>query len=173
MPPKPPRPPIISQPLAADPSPPIPTQSLTTLPPFFIPLTRPIEPPPPPKPAHRPLLPPHLTPSPINDNPPVTQPIRIHRFKNARADIDVVFGAALAGVDDGGGRGGAGGRVVNVDGGAADGVVVGVGPVVHDFGGEGDDGVGVGGGVAAGAEACEGRREVSVVQGIVMGEGRG
>ena len=122
-----------------------------------MPLIRPIEPPPPPKPAHRPLLPPHLTPSPINHNPPVTQPIRIHRFKNARADIDVVFGAALAGVDDGGGRGGAGGRVVNVDGGAADGVVVGVGPVVHDFGGEGDDGVGVGGGVAAGAEAWEGR----------------
>ncbi len=45
-----------------------------------------------------------------------------------------------------------GAGVVDVDRGAAEGVVVGIGAVVHDGGGEGDDGVAVAVCVAAGTE---------------------
>ena len=52
---------------------------------------------------------------------------------------------------DGAGRG-----VGDADRGAAEGVVVGVGAIVHDFGGEGYDGVGVAVGIAAGTKAWGG-----------------
>ena len=92
---------------------------------------------------------------PIDRDAPLSQTPRIDALKNPRADINVLEAAALAGIDDGGlGQDAAGGGVVDVDFGAAEGVGVWVCGVVHHLDGEGDDGVGVFGGVAAGAEAC-------------------
>ena len=92
----------------------------------------------------------------MDRDPPVAQSLRVHRLEHARTHVDVVFGAALAGVDDGGLVDGAGAGVGDADRGAAEGVVVGVGAVLHDLGGEGYDGVGVPAGVAAGTETWGG-----------------
>lgn len=112
----------------------------------------------PPTPEHRHHQPstPNRTATPVHRNPPITQPIRIHRLKHARTHVDVVFGAGLAGVDDGGRVRAAGGRVFNAYRGAAFRVGVGVGAVLHDAGGERHDGVGGRGCVAAGTEAWVG-----------------
>ena len=91
--------------------------------------------------------------SPINHHPPILQPIRINHLENGRANIDILKPTPLARINNGGLRRGISGWVVDVDRGAAEGVGVWVGGVVHHLDGEGDDGVGVLGGVAAGAEA--------------------
>lgn len=78
-----------------------------------------------------------------------------HLVKQLDIDIDILLLAGPAGVDDGGGMRFLGARVVDVDLGAAFGVGVGIGAVVHHLAGEGDD-VPFGGGgvvVAAGTQA--------------------
>lgn len=88
-----------------------------------------------PTPRHHPhLLPPNRASSPIHNNPPIAQPIRVHRLEHARTHVNVVRGAALARVDYGGRVRCAGRRVVDVDRGPAFRVRVGVGAVGHDFG---------------------------------------
>lgn len=69
--------------------------------------------------------------------------VRRHLAEQGGAEIDVVGGAAVAGVDDGGPMSLARGRVEDVDGGAAFGVGVGVGGVVHHGDGQSDDVVAV------------------------------
>lgn len=91
-------------------------------------------------------------PAPVDLNASVAQPVRIDSLKHGRTHINVLIGASLAGVDNGGRGLVAGGRVLDVDCGAALGIVIGVGGVVHHLDGESDDEVAVGVGVAAGAE---------------------
>lgn len=70
-------------------------------------------------------------------------PVWRHFAKQARAQINVLRGAALASINNCRVMGLARGRVEDVDGGAASGVGVGIGRVIHHGNGEGDNGIGV------------------------------
>ena len=77
------------------------------------------------------LLPTYSTSSPIDHNPPVTQAIWINSLENAGTDIDVILAATFARIDNGGLVRVTRSGVIDVDLGAAGGVVIGVGRVVH------------------------------------------
>ena len=84
-------------------------------------------------------LPTDGAPAPVDLDAPIAQPLRIDGLEHGRTYVDVLIGATLAGVDNGGRGLVARGRVLDVDCGAALGVVVGVGGIVHHLDGKGDD----------------------------------
>lgn len=82
-------------------------------------------------------------PAPVDLDTSVAQPVRIDSLKHGRTHVNLLIGASLASVNNGGRGLVARGRVLDVDCGAALGVVIGVGGVVHHLDGESDDEVAV------------------------------
>ena len=124
------------------------------------------------QPHHTPLAP-NRTPSPIDRHPPLCR-IDAQRREQLDVDVDVVRRAAHALVHDLDVLDRlAVGRVVDADGGAAEGVVVGVGGGESCVG-DGDDGLaGRGGDVAGGFVGGGGGGVVGHVAGVGVGEGDG
>lgn len=121
-----------------------------------------------------PLLPPDRITSPI-DRDLALRGREPQRLKELDVDIDVVLGAAHARVHDLDVADGLPvGGVVDADGGAAEGVVVGVADVVHFVLRDGDDGFAGGGGHVAGGVGGDGGGGVEGhLAGVGGGEGDG